>query len=192
MPTQGRALRLTMVSHGATAATRLASFPADEGLEDRAHAALPEVRLRLGKPERVLASPALAARQTAAALQLSATIEPSLGDWDYGRWAGLTIAEVGRLEPDALAGWRRDPDVCPHGGETLNQLLARVGQWLDRQTTATGDVLAITHASVIRGALVAALGAGAPAFWHVDAGPFTVLSLNHAGGRWLLRSISPA
>lgn len=192
MTPSARAVRLTLLAHGTTLCNRTASFPAGDDLDDRAFARMPSLARRLGNPDCVFTSPAAAAQQTASALALPATVDPMLRDWDHGRWAGMSVAEIARMEPGAFASWRQDPDATPHGGESLNGLLARVGAWLGNRSQVPGHLLAITHAGVLRAAVVHVLGSAAPAFWHIDVAPLTLVTLSFATGRWTLRSIEPA
>jgi broad specificity phosphatase PhoE len=70
-------------------------------------------------------------------------------------------------------------------------LIARVSNWLEAQQAAPGVTVAVTHASVIRAAIVAALQAEARSFWHIDIAPLSLTELSANGGRWTLVSIAP-
>jgi broad specificity phosphatase PhoE len=140
--------------------------------------------------DRCFTSPALRARQTAEALGLDATIEPKLRDCDYGEWTGRSFEEVQAQQPQAMAEWIGNPEAAPHGGESIAALIARVSNWLDAQSVAPGAVVAVTHASVIRAAIVCALKAEPRSFWHIDIAPLSLIRLSGHGGRWTLASIS--
>ncbi len=175
-------LRLTLICQAATAATRAARFAgADEAIEPRGQAAAAALAGTLGRIDAAWSSPALAARQTAAALGLQAAPEPALADLDCAAWIGRSLDEV----PE-LAAWLTDPDVAPHGGETRRALLGRVGAWLDAQRRGTGRVVAVTHAAVVRAAIVIALGAPASAFWRLDVAPLCRVTLQSRGDGWTL------
>jgi broad specificity phosphatase PhoE len=49
--------------------------------------------------------------------------------------------------------------------------------------------VAITHASVIRAAIVYALDAEPRSFWHINVAPLSLIGLSHHG-RWTLASMS--
>ena len=183
-------MRLDLLAHGATAATRAASFSDDEPLGAGAISTLEAARLRLRALDRVRVSPARAARETAAALGLAAEVEPALRECDYGRWRGLALAEVEASEPQGLAEWLGDPAAAPHAGESLADLMQRTGEWLKQEQALGGRALAITHASVIRAAIVNALGANAKAFWRIDVAPLSVVRLSGREGRLNLVSLS--
>ncbi len=182
--------RLGLLTHGATAANRAAAFSADEPLEPRAIAALKVVGARLKPYARTLVAPERAARETAATLGLRGEIEPALRDCDYGRWRGLALADLAAREPEGLKLWLSDPASAPHGGESLAALLGRVTAWLAEQQHVSGGTLAITHAAVVRAAIVSALGADPAAFWRIDVAPLTLARLSGREGRWNLVSLS--
>lgn len=174
--------RLTLICHGPTAATRTASFPDDEALEEGV------TTQPLGFPvTKALTSPALRAHQSAALLGLKPEIEPQIRDCDYGRWTGRRLADLQAEDPPGVAAWLADPEARPHGGESLLQLVARVSGWLDALRQERGALVAVTHAAVIRAAILTALEAPASAFWRVDVEPFGRAELAGDGRRWALR-----
>ena len=182
--------RLALICHAATSATRLSAFPLDEPVEPQAldGAALPS---NLRAPKHCWTSPARCAVQTADALALRAVPEPLLRDCDYGRWAGRTLADVERDEPEAMAQWLGDPAAAPHGGETISALIERAGGWLAGLNELSGQIVAVTHQSVIRAALVHVLGAPPQTFWRIDVPPLAIVELKSNGARWALAFRGP-
>jgi broad specificity phosphatase PhoE len=65
-------------------------------------------------------------------------------------------------------------------------MIQRVCGWLAGCTAGDGRILAVTHAAIIRAAVVAALGAPPVAFWRIDVAPLTFKRLNGQTGRWTL------
>jgi len=177
------AVRLTLVSHGATAALRAARFPLDEPLEARALDAARASNLR--PPDHALSDSSARCRQTAAALGLDAAVDDRLTDLDTGRWRGLGLDEV---DPAELAVWTTDPAAAPHGGETVLALVERVRGWLAE--LPAGRTAAVTHPAVVRAGLVAALAADPASFWRIDVPPLCSTSLHGRGGRWTLRHVN--
>lgn len=180
--------RLMLLCQGATTATRISAFSADEPLEQRALAVIRASRPFDWRADRACASPMLAARQTAAALALAAKEDAGLRDLDYGRWTGRRIAEIGLEWPEDLARWLGDPGFDGHGGESIAALLARAGEWLDQHSATPGRTVAVTHASVVRAMVLHVLGAPADAFWRIDVAPLTLTDLRYDGRRWAVRS----
>lgn len=185
----GMAIRLTLVCHAATAATRATTFPADEPIEPAALDKLARVAHRLSADDPCWVSPATRAGQTAAALGLAGTVEPALRECAYGHWAGLSLEAVQARQPQALAAWLSDPAAAPHGGESVLDVMARVGSWLDRQQGMTGRLVAVTHATVIRAAVVQALEASPRTYWRLDIPPLSCTTLSGEGGRWNLTGL---
>jgi broad specificity phosphatase PhoE len=184
-------IRLRLLCHAPTSAVRAAAFPADEALDDKTRRRLGGLDHNLHHANRCLTSPSLRARQTADAMKLPATVEPLLRECDYGRWAGRSLTDVQAEEPQALAEWLQAPDAAPHGGESLQQLLARVAQWLDECSETSGLTVAVTHASVIKAAIIHAIEAGPRAFWRIDVAPLSLTRLSGDRGRWNLSSFGP-
>lgn len=109
-----------------------------------------------------------------------------------GRWSGARLTEVSADEPDRVAAWLADPSAAPHGGESLLELCARVGAWLDSlRGSDDGPVLGVAEPAVIRAAAVHALDLPPQAFWRLDVAPLTVTELSGRSGRWNLRCGRP-
>jgi broad specificity phosphatase PhoE len=181
--------RVTLICHGATSAVRSAAFPRDEPLDERAAAAAGRLAGLLRKVEHVRTSPALRAKQTAAALSLQATEDAMLRDCEYGRWAGRRISDVQEQEPEAMRAWLTDVEAAPHGGEPLSAVLDRAARWLDSCSQHTGHVVAITHSAVVRAAIVHAISAPSHSFWRVDIAPLSFTDLRWNNGLWTLRAM---
>ena len=180
---------LLLLCHAATSSTRDGSFPDNEPVDAQGLVQLAELRGQLRHVDRCLTSPARRAAQTAAGLGLAARADPALADWDLGDWRGRSLESVHAADPGALALWLRDPAAAPHGGESVLTLLDRTGVWLDGQRETRGVTLAITHAAVLRAAVVRALDAEARSFWRIDVAPLTVVRLSGHAERWNLVSL---
>jgi broad specificity phosphatase PhoE len=180
--------RLTMVSHAPTAATATAAFAhLDEPLDARGQAWAEAARGRIDRVTGAVCSPALACRQTAAALAVSALVEPRIRDWELGSWRGRTFDQVAADDPTAIEAWLTEPGAAPHGGEPLAGLLSRVGDWL-AAVPPDGHTAAITHPAVVRAAVISTLSGAAAGFWRIDIAPLTATEFRGGPGRWTLRS----
>lgn len=125
----------------------------------------------------VLCSPRRRARRTAelAGLPVTETCE-DLAEWNYGRYEGITSAEIHQDRP----GWSLWTDGAPDGESPgdlsvrLDRLLARVASML-----ADGDVALIGHGHSLRvaGARWVGLPVSAGALLHLDTA--TVSRLGH-------------
>ncbi|PZM10802.1 histidine phosphatase family protein [Rhizobium tubonense] len=183
---------LTWVCHGATVSNRTATFPGDEPLEEKAIAQTKMLKGLLERADRVWISPTLRTRQTSEILSLQGEPDTALRDCDYGRWSGKAIGDLHVIEPENVAVWLTDMTAAPHGGESLAALSERVAVWVDHRLGERGHTIAITHASVIRAALLHVLQAPPSAFWKIDVEPLSVVQMSGDGRRWTLRFPSQA
>ena len=181
------ATRLTLISHAATEALRRSAFPLDEPLEEREMAKVAALGWDALRAQRVLSGPERRVRQTAQALGLSAEVTAELRDCDFGDWRGYTLSEIELRQPEEVVAWLADPAAAPHRGESILHLITRIGGWLEKQR-ASDHTIAVTHAAVIRGALVHALQAPPLTFWRIDIAPLSVTDLRWNGRVWTVRS----
>jgi probable phosphoglycerate mutase len=95
----------------------------------------------------VLVSPLQRARETCklAGLDANAVIEPDLVEWNYGKYEGLTSAQIHQSAP----GWMVFRDGCP-GGETPEQVGRRTDRVIERVRAVDGDVAVFAHGHVLR------------------------------------------
>ena len=182
--------RLTLICHARTVAQKQARFGLDEALD----ADWLERRGQVGQGYRnvrqLLCGPELRTRQTAALFGDEPLVDPALADCDLGRWRGLSIDELLKVEPQALQTWLDEAEATPHGGESIAQLCRRVGDWLTRLETRPGHLLAVTHPFVIRAALMSVLGCPTATFNRIDIEPLSTLELRF-NGVWRLRAQGP-
>ncbi|MET7933036.1 histidine phosphatase family protein [Streptomyces sp. NPDC005322] len=182
--------RITLVTPVVNAALRQVRFddaPPDAAAARRAGAAAGA----LPRHDVMFTAPSQRCRGTAAALELDAAVAPELRDLDVGRWRGRSLDDVGRRTPQEVGEWLADPAVAPHGGESLLELVERVGAWLEAWAGHEGRVLAVAEPAVVRAALVHALALPAQTFWRLDAAPLTATELSGRSGRWNLRCGRP-
>ena len=184
-------VRLTLICHASTSAVREVAFPADEPIDPQGQAKAAALATALRRVDTASTSPALRARQTAAALRLEAIVDPALRDVDLGRWAGRSFADVHDSEPKAVAAWTGLSDAAPHGGKSVIALLDRIARWLDALGQHHGQIVAVTHPAVIRAAIVLAIDAKPMSFWRIDITPLCRVGLRSNTGRWTLLSLVP-
>lgn len=95
----------------------------------------------------VLSSPSSRALDTARLAGYGDRVETTddLYEWDYGADEGRTTAEI-QVDRPGWSIWDQGPD----GGETIDQVAARVDRVIARVRSQPGDVLAFAHAHVLR------------------------------------------
>jgi broad specificity phosphatase PhoE/ribonuclease HI len=91
----------------------------------------------------------------------SVIIEDDLVECDFGDWEGLTFADVRRRWPSEMEAWLASTSVAPPGGESFEEVAARVGAVLSRVFKAhVGEtVILVSHVSPIKLLLRDALAA---------------------------------
>jgi broad specificity phosphatase PhoE len=184
--------RFLMVRHATCAHTedtllgRVLDAPLDARGERQAQALA--ARLRREAPLRVECSPRRRTLQTATAIAQHARCEvrvaPPLDELDFGRWAGLTFAQ---LESDD--GWRRwnenrDRARTPAGARirtlqrSLNRYLAALAE-----TCVGATLVLVTHAEIIRSLVLHCLGAPASDYprFAIDPASITRFSVDAEG-----------
>lgn len=181
--------RLILVCHASTDAVRKSAFPMDEALEVRGQIDAAALAKNLPKADRHWTSPELRARQTAEALQLNAVVVSTLCDCNYGTWRGFAFDEVLARDPEAVSNWFNDPAAAPHGGESLVSLTRRVGEWLSVEKTMNRKSIVVTHAAIIRAAIIHAIDAAPKSFWRIDIAPLSITHLSGTKDRWNLASL---
>jgi len=114
-------------------------------------------------------------------------VEPGLTEQDLGAWQGLPHAALPALlrEP-AHAFWPLGATEKPPGGESMVQVVHRVGQALERLATAHvgQEVVAVSHGGAIRGALAHATGVGAHAALHFSVQNLSLTVLERFAAGW--------
>jgi broad specificity phosphatase PhoE len=120
------------------------------------------------------------AQAIAAPHALHVHAEPRLREIAFGRWEGLTYAEIQQQDAQSLATWEREQrHSAPPGGETLLQMTERV-------RAAYGDMLAagqdqtiglVAHGGPLQLLLCIALGLPPQAYWQFAVSPASLSEL---------------
>ncbi|WP_454759526.1 histidine phosphatase family protein [Caulobacter segnis] len=182
------ATRLVFLCHAATASMREGGFPdPGEAIDDAGREQARALTVRPA-PQRIVVAPSRAARLTAEALGLEASVEPALADIDHGVWRGRGLAQVHAEQPEALMGWIADPAAGAPGGEAFAGVIARVGAWIDAQAASDERILAVTHQPVMRAALAHVLDIPPAAAFRIDIAPLALLTLSF-NRQWRLQSL---
>src|SRR5574341_261908 len=102
-----------------------------------------------------------------------AKVEPDLVEWNYGRYEGLTPAQIHVTAP----GWLIFRDGCP-GGEQPEEIGARVDRVIAKVRAVEGNVALFAHGHVFRVLAARWLGLPALAGQHflLDTATMTILS----------------
>ncbi len=180
--------RLILIRHGESEGNRDRRFTTHDGVplteEGRTQAVRAAAWVAAAfAPVRIVSSPFLRARQTAAIigerLGLDVDVEPGLHEQSYGALAGSPYEAIRTLyDPTAYWTWR------PPGGETLVEVAVRAGAALDRVVVATPahDVVVVSHGGVMQALWFHVTGAWRTAGVVRNAGAVVV---EHRDGAWV-------
>ncbi|RVW04912.1 bifunctional RNase H/acid phosphatase [Rhodococcus spongiicola] len=138
----------------------------------------------------VVSSPLGRARETAEAaaraLALPVTVHDGLAETDFGKWEGLTFGEAAQRDPELHRRWLSDTAVRPPGGESFDEVRARIESVRDDLTAAyTGsNILVVTHVTPIKTLLQLALGVGPSLLYrlHLDPASLSIAEFYPDGG----------
>ncbi len=155
--------RLWWVRHGPTHAKAMVGW-SDLAADLSDHAALKRLSDYLPKDAAVVSSDLQRARATADAIAPRARRLPDLAalrEIHFGDWELLRFDEVEAQTPDLIrAFWQEPGENAPPGGESWNQLRARVDKAVDDLTISNSesDLIIVAHFGVILTQLQRALG----------------------------------
>ena len=148
---------------------------------------------QLPRPARWFCSPLQRTRRTAEAIFAAGyetqelTVEPGIIEQNMGALQGLERdAVAAALRSPAHPFWTLSPTEIPEGGESVEQLLVRVGQTLDRlaRDHAGEDVVLVSHGGVIRAAVGHAMGVGALPILHLSVQNLSLTRIDHLDEGW--------
>lgn len=200
-PSSSPPTTLLLVRHGNTPLSGLRySGRGDPSLTDEGETQARAVGRRLSTVDgiaAVVSSPLRRARSTAAAIAAAAGVEVAadedLVETDFGRWDGLTFAEVREAWPAEHAAWLGDASVPPPGGESINQVARRVRKVRDRLLAAYPGrtVVVVSHVTPIKLLLCSALGAPASSLFriHLDTASLSTVDW-HSDGPAVVRLLN--
>lgn len=174
-----------MVAHALTPALRGLVLGGDAEPDPASVEAARELKL---SADAVYAGPEQAAVRTAAVLGFDPVVEPLLRNREYGEWTGRGLEELLASEPSRTPAWLERPHTAtPGGGETENDVLTRVADWLgDLAAREHGSALAVVHPAVVRAIVLYVVDAPAESLRHVDVRPLATVNLSYHSGNWSL------
>ncbi len=171
-------MRIVLVRHGQTewSASGRHTSTTDVPLTDEGRRAARALTLREREFALVLTSPRQRARETCELAGLRGEVDEDLVEFDYGELEGLTTAEIRETRP----WWSLWRDGAP-GGETPEQVGARVDRVISRALWAGGDVALFGHGHVLRalGARWLGLPAAAGGLLALDTAAVCELGFEH-------------
>ena len=182
---------LILVRHGQTAANAagLLLGRADLELTELGRQQAEALAAAVPTAARVVSSPLRRAMETAMAFGVDVEIDERWVEVDYGEYDGLPVTEVAA---EVWARWRKDPTFAPPGGESFEQVDARVAAACQDLIgpAANHDVIVVSHVSPIKAAIAWALGVSGAIAWrmHLDVASISRVAVGPRGS--ILRSFN--
>ncbi|MBI4202282.1 MAG: histidine phosphatase family protein [Chloroflexi bacterium] len=185
--------RWLLVRHGETSWNRQGRIQGhtDIPLDDAGIAQVQKLAARLAAASLTVAYASDLARAMDTARLLTAghviplTPAPELRELCYGRWEGLTYAQVemsGSADyPRVLSG---DLTAAAPGGESVEQLLERVRafyRWIQASLPQEGDTLVVGHGGSLRALLLHLMGLPREWFWRFSLAPASLSIVSRYG-----------
>ena len=154
---------------------------------------------RLPRPADWLVTPLSRTRRTAETIfahgypPVELGVEPDLIEQSLGEWQGLPHAELPpRLLHKAHAFWPLAGTEKPPGGESMEEVIARVGAAMERlaETHAGSDVVIVSHGGAIRGAIAHALRIGPDSALHMSVQNLSLTRLQRSASGWQVQCVN--
>lgn len=138
---------------------------------------------------RVISSPLLRCRQTADAITPDHETDDRLLEIHYGELEGTPVKDV---PAETWANWRGDNSWAPAGGESHDDLAARVWELLDELApeAVDHDIVLVSHVSPIKAAAAWALGVSIDISWRCFVQQASMLRIATNGPAPSLRSFN--
>ena len=189
----GPATTLLLVRHGVTPHTAAKKFSgglksSNPGLSEEGRAQIRTTAEWLSPiaegVDAVVASPVRrtmeSAELIAERLGKTVDVEPGFAEMEFGRWDGLTLAEVAERDQVGLDAWLGSLDTAPPGGESFREVEARVLGALDRlrEAHAGKTVVVVSHVTPIKTLVATALQAPLDAVFRMELSPASVTVLS--------------
>ena len=114
-------------------------------------------------------------------------VEPELIEQDLGEWHGLPHAYLpAKLQLPAHAFWPLGGEELPPGGESMADVIVRVGRAMERLAVAQAgqDVVVVSHGGAIRAAVAHATGIKADSALHFSVQNLSLTRLERQAAGW--------
>lgn len=193
---RGAPTRVVLVRHGVTELTESARLDGrggldpdltDTGREQAERAAVLVEELAGDADAQVITSDLARARQTGEIIAARLGVAPEVdADWDeqsFGDWDGAAITDLLADHRREFTALRDDPGYARPGGESHEQMAARVLAAWERALERGGTVVVACHRKPILVVLAHVLGLPHERFWRLAGAPGSLTAIEaHPGG----------
>lgn len=144
--------------------------------------------------DRVYSSPYRRAMHTAEVVcaRVGGTPVPDcrIREMDFGEYEGTPYLEGGYCDDNIRAAFENPPAYVPRGGETFEQVFARVCDFLEGELKPLegkcGNVLVVAHGGVLHAVVTLVLGLDVSRFWEGRQRNCCIHVVDLSGGRFSL------
>ena len=182
---------LILVRHGRTEANAagLLQGRLDLPLDLEGRRQIAQVAAAIGPVDRVICSPLLRARETAAAFDAHCTIDDRWIELDYGEFEGQPMSAV---TPALWEAWRSATSFQLASGESLDHLDVRVREACNDALATLGDgiTVVVSHVSPIKAAIAWSLGGDVSMSWRCHLAQAGVSRITKGANGPVLRSFN--
>ena len=187
------ATKVVVVRHGETTWGAEGRFAGREDVpltsRGRRQASSVGDRVKVLRPAVVLTSPLQRCRLTANAIGGASgapvVVHDALLDGALGEWTGLHPTDIEQRWPAEFAVWRSDPNAPPPGGESFNEIRARIDPLLTElvKSYRGHTVVLVTHAATSKMIVVSALDVASDAAYRlrIDTASLSGLTIAEDG-----------
>ncbi len=117
--------------------------------------------------------------------------DPALREINFGAWEGRCFGEIEKENPQLTRRyWEQPGDIRPPGGESWNDLRARVDHTVDARVRQVGDIIAVAHFGTILSQVQRAIGCSAIKVLGHKIDPLSVTRLDWDGEHWFVGEIN--
>ncbi len=189
-PDIGTPTRILLVRHGVTDFTAEGRLDGRGGADPSLNAAGRSQAAAAGRATahllgeaqaRLVTSSLTRAVETGAAVGretgLIAEVDPDWDEQSFGDWDGEKVADLMRADPDALRALRNDPAYARPGGETHDEMAARVLAAFERCVAAGGTTVVVCHRKPIMTVLAHLLQMPHETIWRLAAAPGSLTAI---------------
>jgi len=154
---------------------------------------------RLPRPAHWLVTPLSRTLHTAEALfragypEQVLNVEPAFSEQALGEWQGLAHADLpARLAVPAHPFWPLSGEERPPGGESIEDVIERVGPALERLAArhTSEDVIAVSHGGAIRAMMAYAAGLSGRQSLHFAIQNLSLTILEHSAEGWRITGVN--
>ena len=121
--------------------------------------------------------PARTGAAVAEAIGVEPTADPAWDEQNFGDWDGAIMRDLLETDRESMVALRKDPAYARPGGESHDDLAARIVPAFEAVLAGGGTTVVVCHRKPIMVVLAHVLGISAEASWRLAASPGSLTAL---------------